>query len=73
MTQSYGADIRSPLEILNVDTSIESYDSTLRCRSFWDTLYVPLFPLIRVYVYGSELKLTSCGLERDPETMTTMA
>ena len=33
-------DITSPLEILNLDNSIESYYSRLRCRSFWDTLYV---------------------------------
>ena len=32
-------DITSPLEILNLNRSIESYDSKLRCPSFWDTLY----------------------------------
>ena len=33
-------DITSPLEILNFDNSIESYDSKLRCPSFRDTLYI---------------------------------
>ena len=33
--------ITSPLGILNLNNSIESYDSKLRCPSFWDTLYIP--------------------------------
>ena len=33
-------DITSSLEILNLNSSIERYDSKLRCPSFWDTLYM---------------------------------
>ena len=32
-------DITSPLQILNLDNVSESYDSKLRCRFLWDTLY----------------------------------
>ena len=40
--------ITSPLEILNLNNSIESYDSKLRCPSFWDTLYVQFLKLCRI-------------------------
>ena len=32
-------DITSPLQILDLYNSFESYDSKLGCRSLWDTLY----------------------------------
>ena len=35
-------------EMSNLNNSIESYDSTLQCRSFWDTLYV-IFLFIDTY------------------------
>ena len=38
--------ITSPLGILNLNNSIESYDSKLRCPSCWDTLYSNMILLL---------------------------
>ena len=38
----YVTEFKSSLEILNLNNSIESYDSKLRYPSFRDTLYTPI-------------------------------
>ena len=38
VTHCDSVSMRTFIEILNLNNSIESYDSKLRCRSFWDTL-----------------------------------